>query len=180
MRSPCSTRPPTARREEGIAMIVTLMVLMLVSALMVGFVTAIVADQRASGLDRDQTQAYAAAHAGLEQLTSDLSGLFVADFSPTATEISNLTATPPDLPGFTFVEPGGGSGYQINFTPDAQGNPSPEAATGTTIAAGPYQGLRGIITPYNITVTARTRAWRRSAACGACGPRRSRVSAQSR
>jgi Tfp pilus assembly protein PilX len=38
-------------------MIVTLMVLMLVSALMVGFVTAIIADQRASGLDRDQTQA---------------------------------------------------------------------------------------------------------------------------
>ena len=63
MRSPCSTRPLAARREEGIAMIVTLMVLMLVSALMVGFVTAIVADQRASGLDRDQTQAYAAAHA---------------------------------------------------------------------------------------------------------------------
>jgi hypothetical protein len=138
-------------------MIVTLMVLMLVSALMVGFVTAIIADQRASGLDRDQTQAYAAAHAGLEQLTSDLSGLFTADFSPTAAEIAGLTATPPDLPGFTFVEPGGGSGYQINFTPDAQGNPAPEAATGTTISAGPYQGLRGIITPYNITVTARTR-----------------------
>ena len=36
MRSPCSTRPLAARREEGIAMIVTLMVLMLVSALMVG------------------------------------------------------------------------------------------------------------------------------------------------
>ena len=138
-------------------MIVTLMVLMLVSALMVGFVTAIVADQRASGIDRDQTQAYAAAHAGLEQLTSDLSGLFTADFSPTAAEIAGLTATPPDLPGFTFVEPGGGSGYQINFTADAQGNPAAEAATGTTISAGPYQGLRGIITPYNITVTARTR-----------------------
>jgi hypothetical protein len=146
-----------ARREEGIAMIVTLMVLMLVSALMVGFVTAIVADQRASGIDRDQTQAYAAAHAGLEQLTSDLAGLFTADFSPTAAEIAGLTATPPDLPGFTFVEPGGGSGYQINFTSDAQGNPAAEAATGTTISAGPYQGLRGIITPYNITVTARTR-----------------------
>ncbi len=138
-------------------MIVTLMVLMLVSALMVGFVTAIIADQRASGLDRDQTQAYAAAHAGLEQLTSDLSGLFAANFSPTAAEISNLAATPPDLAGFQFIEPGGGSGYRINFTPDAQGNPAPEAATGTTISAGPYQGLRGIITPYNITVTARTR-----------------------
>ena len=56
------------------------MVLMLVSALMVGFVSAIIADQRASGLDRDQTQAYAVAHAGLEQLTSDLSALFTRTF----------------------------------------------------------------------------------------------------
>jgi hypothetical protein len=154
---PCSNGPVLRRGgEDGIAMIVTLMVLVLVSALMVGFTTAIIADQRASGLDRDQTQAYAAAHAGLEQLTADLSGLFATDFSPTAAQISNLTATPPDLEHFTFVEPGGGSGYRINFNPDAQGNPAPESTTGTTIAAGPYQGLRGIITPYNITVTART------------------------
>ncbi len=144
-------------REDGVAMITTLMVLVLVSALMVGFVTAIVADQRASGLDRDQTQAYAAAHAGLEQLTADLSGLFAVDFSPTATDIGNLTATPPAVPNFTFVEPGGGSGYRIGFTPDANGNPAPESTTGTTIAAGPSQGLRGVITPYNITVTARSR-----------------------
>ena len=156
MRS-CSTERLPAGREDGAALLVTLMVLVLVSALMVGFVTAIVADQRASGLDRDQTQAYAAAHAGLEQLTADLSTLFATDFSPTAAQIDTLTATPPDLPNFTFVEPGGGSGYRINFTPDATGDPAPESTTGTTISAGPYQGLRGIITPYNITVTARTR-----------------------
>jgi hypothetical protein len=158
MRSPSWRREPPAAREKGVALIVTLMVLMLVSALMVGFVTAIAADQRAAGLDRDQTQAYAAAHAGLEQLTADLTGLFGADFSPDAQQIATLTATPPDLgERFTFVEPGGASGYRIGFTPDADGNPAPEAATGTTISAGPYQGMRGIITPYNITVTARTR-----------------------
>ena len=65
---PSSTlRSSVVGRQEGIALIVTLMVMMLVSVLMVGFVTAIMADQRASGLDRDQTQAYAAAHAGLER-----------------------------------------------------------------------------------------------------------------
>ena len=56
---------------------------------MVGFVTAIIADNRPSGLDRDQTQAYAAAHAGLEKLTSDLSTLFThglfADARPRST-----------------------------------------------------------------------------------------------
>jgi hypothetical protein len=150
-------RHSIARRQEGVALLVTLMVLMLVSALMVGFVTAIIADQRASGLDRDQTQAYAAAHAGLEQLTSDLSGVFTQDFSPDAARIGTLTSTPPALPGFQFIDPDGTSGYRILFTPDGSGNPAPESATGSTISAGPYQGFRGIITPYNITVTARSR-----------------------
>ena len=150
-------RESVARRQDGIALIITLMVLMLVSALMVGFVSAIIADQRASGLDRDQTQAYAAAHAGLEQLTSDLSGVFTQDFSPDAARIATLTATPPTLTGFTFTDPGGASGYRINFTPDVNGNPAPENAAGSTISAGPYQGFRGIITPYDIIVTARSR-----------------------
>ena len=73
---PCSNGHAAVRGEDGIALIVTLMVLLLVSALMVGFVTAIIGDQRASGLDRDQTQAYAAAHAGLEQLTVGPVGAF--------------------------------------------------------------------------------------------------------
>ena len=144
-------------RQEGIALIVTLMVLLLVSALMVGFFSSVVADQRASGLDRDQTQAYAVAHAGLEQLTSDLSALFTQDFSPGSTQLSALTATPPSLPGFAFTDPDGSAGYDVLFTPDANGNPAPEDVNGSTISAGPYQGFKGIITPYNITVTARSR-----------------------
>jgi len=147
----------TLARQDGIALIVTLLVLMLVSALMVGFVSAVIADQRASGLDRDQTQAYAAAHAGLEQLTSDLSGLFTQDFSPNSTQIAALTANPPSLTGFQFTDPDGSRGYDILFTPDNNGNPAPEDANGSTISAGPYQGFKGIITPYNITVTARSR-----------------------
>ncbi len=147
-------------RQEGVALIVTLMIMMLVSALMVGFVAAVVADQRASGLDRDQTQAYAAAHAGMEQLTSDLSNLFITDFSPSGTQVATLRNNAPSLTGFTFVAPGGGtnSGYMVEPRyKDASGNPLPENTTqGSTISAGPYQGFKGIITPYDITVTART------------------------
>ena len=112
------------------------MVLMLVSALMVGFVSAIIADQRASGLDRDQTQAYTAAHAGLEQLTSDLSALSHTT-SRRCGAVAALTATPPTLTGFTFTDPGGASGYRINFTPDVNGNPAPENAAGSTIFGRP-------------------------------------------
>ena len=161
MESRNHSRQARARGEEGVALLITLMVLMLVSALMVGFVAAVIADTRASGLDRDQTQAYAASHAGLEQITSDLSTLFTTDFSPTTAQIAALRANPPALQGFSFIAPGGaaGSGYwvQPRFT-DAAGNPRPEdPVNGSAITAGPYQGFRGIITPYDITVTARSR-----------------------
>ena len=161
MESRNHSRQARARGEEGVALLITLMVLMLVSALMVGFVAAVIADTRASGLDRDQTQAYAASHAGLEQITSDLSTLFTTDFSPTTAQIAALRANPPALTGFSFIAPGGaaGSGYwvQPRFT-DAAGNPRPEdPVNGSAITAGPYQGFRGIITPYDITVTARSR-----------------------
>jgi hypothetical protein len=161
-----SFRDSPIRRQDGMALLVTLMVMMLVSALMVGFVTAVIADQRASGLDRDQTQAYAAAHAGLEQLTSDLSQLFTRDFSPSGSQISALRTNPPALTGFGFCapddtncQPDDVSGYMVAPTfVDASGNPRPEdPINGSAITAGPYQGFRGIITPYDITVTARSR-----------------------
>ena len=55
-----------------------------------------------------------------------------------------LSDTPPDLPGFQFVAPGGGTGYTIT--------PGPVVAA--PISNGPLEGLTGLITPYQITVTA--------------------------
>src|SRR5712691_11354590 len=86
-RERCMKAASLNDNESGMALVTTLMVLMLASALMVGFFATIMADQRANGIDRDQSQAYAAAHAGLEKLTSDLATKFETDFSPTAAEI---------------------------------------------------------------------------------------------
>jgi hypothetical protein len=145
------------RGQEGMALITVMMVMMLVSVLMIGFVAAIVADNRGSGLDRDQTQAYAAAHAGLEKLTSDLSTLFTVNFAPKNAQIQVLNAAPPVVPGFSYLAPDGTPGYLITFIADpVTGDPDPMDADGTAISAGPYQGLKGIITPYDITVTARS------------------------
>jgi hypothetical protein len=142
--------------QDGMALMATLLVTALMSALMLGFAATIMSDQRTSSADRDQTQAYAVAHAGLEKLTSDLADLFRTDFAPTAGQVNALTASPPSLPGFGYLAPDGGSGYTITFTPDANGNPAPADVNGTAIPSGPFQGFRGIITPYDITVTARS------------------------
>ncbi len=144
------------------ALITVILVTMLCAALMIGFTSTIISDVRSTGLDRDQTQAYAVAHAGLEKLTSDLTALFRADFSPNAAQIGVVsgTASRPVIAGFQYTAPEGGSGYTIGFIPDTTsgnvGNPAPESTTGSVISAGPYQGFMGLITPYTLTVTARS------------------------
>src|SRR5689334_15866523 len=152
-------------RESGVALLSAILVLMLMSALLIGFVAMVNSDQQASGINRDQTQAYAAAHAGVEKLTADLGQLFQNNFAPTGAQVNALEAAPlqPTLTGIQYLRPNGTSGYQIDFDDDvdANGNPpgdgNPDTPrNGTQINAGPYQGLTGLITPYRIEVAART------------------------
>lgn len=145
--------------ERGIALIAALLVTMMMSALVAGFLVMVNADQVAGGIERDQTQAYAAAHAGVEKLTADLGPLFLTNFNPSEEDLNDLETADrqPQLPGITFVRPDGASGYDIRFTDDdGDGTPDVADPNGTQIAAGPYQGLVGLITPYEVEVTART------------------------
>ena len=144
--------------DTGVALIVTLLILMLMAGLMAGFFAAVNADTRSNALDKDQTRAYAAAHAGLEKLTSDLSTLFTADVSPSVGQINALLLYPPQIPGYEYRAPGGAtnSGYNVTWKADVNGNPAPDDPSGSTITAGAYRGLKGIITKYPITVTARS------------------------
>ncbi len=139
--------------ESGVALITALLAVMLMSALMVGMFAALATDQRSHALDRDQTQAYAAAQAGLEKLTSGLASLFVADVSPSVAQINAVATTPPVIPGFAFTAPGGtaGSGYAITYPVDAFGNPQ---ALPLDITTGPFSGFKGLITKYTATITA--------------------------
>jgi hypothetical protein len=146
--------------ESGMALMTVLLVSMLAAALMAGVFAAISTDQRSLGFDRDQSQAYAAAHAGLEKLTTQLAQLFVTDVSPSAGQITTASAVPPSISGFNFVSPGGGSGYAVSFIPDPcascpnKGNPMPSPSN--DITTGPFAGFKGVITPYTLTVTARS------------------------
>ena len=136
--------------ERGMALIAALMVMMLVSAVLVGFTSMVIADQQASGLNRDQTQSYAAAHAGLEKLTSDLGDVFLGgNYSPNAAVLAGLEAAPPAIDGFVYAAPGqaDGTGYRVMAQP----------TTTRQVPSGPFQGLIGLVTPYEITVTARSR-----------------------
>ena len=82
--------------EAGVALLAALLVMLLMSAMLVGFTALIMSDQKAGFRNRDQTMAYAAAHGGLEQLTANLGQLFATNFRPTSAQVDALTATEPD------------------------------------------------------------------------------------
>jgi hypothetical protein len=91
--------------QSGIAMITVLLVLMLMSALLVGFTTVVMSDQRYRFIDRDRNQAFYAASAGVEKLTADLGNLFLTSVAPTTAQVTALTApgSLPTISGITFA-----------------------------------------------------------------------------
>ncbi|MGH9773594.1 MAG: PilX N-terminal domain-containing pilus assembly protein [Candidatus Acidiferrales bacterium] len=146
------------RRSAGIALITVLMVLLLVSSIVAGFIWLVMTDQGMSGNTAVRQQAFYGAEAGMEKLTADLGNLFDADPSPSGKEINALmgTANLPTIAGVNFVDPDVGtpaSGFTITFIPDKNGNPT---AQNHTIASGSFQGLVGLLTPYTLTVVANT------------------------
>jgi hypothetical protein len=149
---------------------------MLMSALLIGFTTVVMSDQRYRFIDRDRGQAFYAASAGVEKLTADLGNLFFANVAPNAAQVTALTvpAKVPSMPGITFanaVAPQvlptssltqcanppamtGAPGYSIMFCPGPTGNPAVTVAT--PVKTGPYEGLIAEQTPYQLDVSART------------------------
>ena len=103
-----------------------MLVLMLMSGLLVGFVALINADQVASGINRDQTQAYAAAHAGIEKLTADLGQVFWAELRPDRRADRRADQGRDAHHGYRddLRRAGREAGYTIGYrTPTANGNP---------------------------------------------------------
>src|SRR5207237_2783070 len=92
----------TRHDEHGMALIAALMVMLLMSALMIGFTTVVMSDQRFRGIDKDRTRAFYAAQSGLEKLTVDLGNLFLTNVAPTNGQIANLANNPPAIANVTF------------------------------------------------------------------------------
>src|SRR5579883_2666913 len=143
------------RSQSGIALLTTILLMLLMASMLVGFIILINSGQQVSGMNNDYSKAFYAAEAGMEQLTAGLGTLFDSTYSPSGAQISAITSTPPTLSGVSYVRFDGSSGYTISYPVDANGNP---AATNTTIKSGPYQGMTALATSYTLNVTARTAA----------------------
>jgi len=139
--------------ERGMALIAALMVMLLMSALMIGFTTIVMSDQRFRGIDKDRTRAFYGAQSGIEKLTVDLGNLFLTNVAPTNAQIAALSNAPPAIPDVTFVAPQGVTAYGI--TPVAC-NPLGQFSCNGQIQTGAYQGLMALKNKYSVDVVART------------------------
>jgi hypothetical protein len=149
------------RREQGIALATTMMILLLLSTMIAGIAWLVLGDQKLGGNNRDRQLAFYGAEAGMESLTASLENLFDANYAPDKTAINTLLTTPgppSNILGVQYLAPGSttaGSGYQIAFVPSIANANLPSTSWGT-IPSGTYAGLVGLMTPYTLTVTAHT------------------------
>jgi hypothetical protein len=147
--------------QQGMALITTILILILLSAMTVGIAWLVTGDQKLGGNNSDRQLAFYGAEAGMESLTASLENLFDQNYAPNGTAINTLMTAPgppSNIPHVQYIAPGlttPGSGYQITFTPTV-GNANLPATSWGTIPTGTYAGLVGLMTPYTLTVTART------------------------
>jgi PilX N-terminal len=154
-------RESVRNRQEGIALITTLLILLLLSTMIVGLAWLVLGDQKLGGNNNDRQLAFYGAEAGMETMTASLENLFDANYAPDKTAINNLMTVPgppTNIPGVLYLAPGNttnGSGYTITFTPSTTNANLPASGFGT-IPSGNYAGLVGLMTPYTLSVTAHT------------------------
>ena len=138
---------PRNSSESGIALVMALLMMLILSVLITGFYYMVTGEQKVAISNRDNGTAFYAAEGGLEQLSAGLAQLFAFTASPTAAQINALSAptfTPPGVtyPKFTVGCPA---------VPCAGALPTVvEVLGGTT----PLAGLQGLVTKFTLTVVA--------------------------
>jgi hypothetical protein len=135
------------RKESGIALIVVLGLMLILSLMMLGFYFLVTGEQKIAISNRDNTVAFYGAEAGLEKMSADIASLFANNASPSQAQILAVggPANEPVIPNVTY--PSGG--YTVSFP-----SGSLQSTSGTIGGSGPLAGLQGVITPIVLTVVA--------------------------
>ncbi len=144
------------RNQRGIALITALLILLLVSSVIIGLSWMVMSDARLGGSNADRQNAFYAAEAGMEKMTADLGEIYGATSAISVANVNTVMAEPPVIPGVSYLNSAGASTYLITYTPNVLNGNNPTAFNETITAPSPFAGLNGLITPFTLTVTART------------------------
>ena len=140
-------------RQNGVALITALIILLLSSAIVVGMSWMVMTDQRLSGNNKSRENAFYAAEAGMEKLTTDLGNAFATQGAINTAVIAAIEAVPPILPGAQYQNALGQSTYQITCLGAPCPNPPPSNFA-TILPPSPYSGMQALITPFTLSVAA--------------------------
>jgi len=146
-----------AQRQNGVALITALFVLILVSALAVGMCWMVMTDQRLGGNNQFRETAFYGAEAGMEKLTADVGDTFAVQGALTPANMTTITsvANQPTIPGIQFLDANGNSTYQILCGSPLVSPCVPVSQNATMLPPSPYAGMQGLITPFTLQVVAR-------------------------
>jgi hypothetical protein len=134
--------------SRGFTLIASLMLLLIMSGVAIGLLMMVNTESKVGGQDTQNSLAFHAAEGGIEHMTSDLANMFQNIESPTAAQITALSAQAPANTAFMS--------YPVyTLTPATKADGSLASSFGQ-IATGPYQGLYASILPVTLQVTATT------------------------
>ena len=142
------------RNERGGALLTSLIIMSLLSAVSMTVLAVVTHESRIAGSDLRRTQTFYAAAAASEKMTSDFSALFTKTSHPSQAQLDAVAAAYPSelvTEGFSFSKPDGSPNQSIAFDPAAP-------AGMVTIPSGAFSGLIASVNPYLIDTTARQTA----------------------
>jgi len=147
-----------ARREKGVALITVMLIMVLISAMIVGMSWMVMTDARLGGNNANRSVAFYGAEAGMEKLTADLGNQFATKGSVVASDLTSITsgAAPlgaPTIQGITFQNTLG-STYQIMCGSPLASPCTPTSTNATILPPSPYAGMQGLITQLTLSVAA--------------------------
>lgn len=144
------------KREQGIALLTSLLVLILVSAIVVGMCWMVMSDQRLGGNNSDRERAFYGAEAAMEKMTTDVGNTFATQGALTTANVATIVGAPPT--GITGIQyqNANGSTYQILCGTPLASPCVPTSQNATILPPSPYAGMQGLITPFTLSVAAQT------------------------
>lgn len=147
------------RSEKGVALITALLVLLLVSAIVVGMSWMVMSDQRLGGNNQSHETAFYGAEAGMEKLTADLGNTYAIKGDVQSTDITTIEADSPLIPQIQYQNASGNSTYQVWCgTPLAlctAANP-PTGSSLTVKPPSPFSGMNALVTSLVLEVAAQS------------------------
>jgi Tfp pilus assembly protein PilX len=141
--------------ERGAALATAILMLGLLSAIAMTVLAVVQTESRVAGSDLKHTQAFYAAAAGIEKMTSDFSTLFARTSRPTTTQLNTIAGSPPNLTGegFTFNQTIALDDTTLTAMRQTQGITN-GGFPSVTIPSGPFSGLTASVCPYILNTKA--------------------------